>query len=176
MTLDFTFCNFMLGFLLDSKCAAEVTTVFEKLKQDFTDNDLSFKDLFPVILTDNGGEFSNVSAIENNSLGEATTHVFFCHPMKSCEKPHVEKNHTLFRDICPKGMSFDELTQENLNLIFSHVNSVTRKSLNGKTPFELFEFTYGKKITSLFGIEKIPPKEVIQSPLLLKSFKGTKTS
>ncbi|ETJ99764.1 hypothetical protein HMPREF0378_0800 [Eubacterium nodatum ATCC 33099] len=53
-------------------------------------------------------------------------------------------------------------------MIFSHVNSVARKKLNGKTPYELFHFTFGEKITSLFGIKKIPPREVIQSPLLLK--------
>ena len=83
-------------------------------------------------------------------------------------KPHVEKNHTLFRDICPKGTSFDNFTQDTVDLIFSHVNSVARKKLNGKTPYELFHFTFGEKITSLFGIKKIPPREVIQSPLLLK--------
>ena len=39
----------------------------------------------------------------------------------------VEKNHTLFRDIVPKGKSFDKFTQDTVNLIFSHVNSVKRK-------------------------------------------------
>jgi IS30 family transposase len=79
----------------------------------------------------------------------------------------VEKNHTLFRDIVPKGQSFDGFTQDTVNLIFSHVNSVKRKSLNGKTPYEIFAFTYGKEIESVFGIQNILSELVIQSPKLL---------
>ncbi|ASS40990.1 hypothetical protein AXF21_03165 [Eubacterium minutum ATCC 700079] len=88
--------------------------------------------------------------------------------MRPSDKPHVEKNHTLFRDICPKGTSFDNFTQDDVNLIFSHVNSIVRNSLGGKSPYDLFSFTYGEKTASLLGIEKIPSREVIQSPLLLK--------
>lgn len=168
MTWDFTFCNFMIGFLLDSKAASNVASAFYDIKSSFNENDIAFADIVPLILTDNGGEFSNADAIEQNLNGDKETSLFFCRPMKSCDKPHVEKNHTLFRDICPKGTSFDNFTQETVDLIFSHVNSVARKKLNGKTPYELFDFTFGEKITSLFGIKKIPPREVIQSPLLLK--------
>lgn len=168
MTWDFTFCNFMVGFLLDSKTASNVASAFFDIKSSFNENDIAFPDIVPLVLTDNGGEFSNADAIEQNLNGDKETSLFFCRPMKSCDKPHVEKNHTLFRDICPKGTSFDNFTQETVDLIFSHVNSVARKKLNGKTPYELFDFTFGEKITSLFGIKKIPPREVIQSPLLLK--------
>ena len=168
MTWDFTFCNFMVGFLLDSKTASNVASAFFDIKSSFNENDIAFPDIVPLVLTDNGGEFSNADAIEQNLKGDKETSLFFCRPMKSCDKPHVEKNHTLFRDICPKGTSFDNFTQETVDLIFSHVNSVARKKLNGKTPYELFDFTFGEKITSLFGIKKIPPREVIQSPLLLK--------
>ena len=168
MTWDFTFCNFMVGFLLDSKTASNVASAFFDIKSSFNENDIAFPDIVPLVLTDNGGEFSNADAIEQNLNGDKETSLFFCRPMKSCDKPYVEKNHTLFRDICPKGTSFDNFTQETVDLIFSHVNSVARKKLNGKTPYELFDFTFGEKITSLFGIKKIPPREVIQSPLLLK--------
>ena len=168
MTWDFTFCNFMVGFLLDSKTASNVASAFFDIKSSFNENDIAFADIVPLLLTDNGGEFSNADAIEQNLNGDKETSLFFCRPMKSCDKPHVEKNHTLFRDICPKGTSFDNFTQDTVDLIFSHVNSVARKKLNGKTPYELFDFTFGEKITSLFGIKKIPPREVIQSPLLLK--------
>ena len=168
MTWDFTFCNFMVGFLLDSKTASNVASAFFDIKSSFNENDIAFADIVPLVLTDNGGEFSNADAIEQNLNGDKETSLFFCRPMKSCDKPYVEKNHTLFRDICPKGTSFDNFTQDTVDLIFSHVNSVARKKLNGKTPYELFDFTFGEKITSLFGIKKIPPREVIQSPLLLK--------
>ena len=167
LTLHFTFCNFMVGILLDNKTAAEAATKFQKLKAAFSSNKVRFARVFPLILTDNGGEFSNILAFECNLDGVKETDLFFCDPMQSCQKPRVEKNHTLFRDIVPKGKSFDGFTQEKVNMIFSHVNSVKRKVLNGKTPYEIFSFTYGSDIAEIFGIKPIPADKVIQSPMLL---------
>ena len=168
MTWIFSPQNFMVGFLLDGKTSAEVTRVFDEMKDKCIKNNVSFKNLVPVILTDNGSEFADVFSMETNHLCEKELSVFFCDPSSPWQKPHVEKNHTLLRDICPKGTSFDNLTQEKVNLIFSHVNSVSRKEFNGKSSYEMFEFAYGEKITSLFDIKKIPANEVIQSPALLK--------
>lgn len=168
MTWIFSPQNFMVGFLLDGKTSAEVTRVFDEMKDKCIKNNVSFKNLVPVILTDNGSEFADVFSMETNHLCEKELSVFFCDPSSPWQKPHVEKNHTLLRDICPKGTSFDNLTQEKVNLIFSHVNSVSRKEFNGKSSYEMFEFAYGEKITSLFDIKKIPSNEVIQSPALLK--------
>ena len=165
MTMNFTLCNFMVGFLLDFNRSSEVSHVFDNLRKVFSENALNIKDIMPIILTDNGSEFSDVDSIEND--GEIS--LFFCDPMRSNQKGRIEKNHTLFRDIYPKGSSFDNYTNDTLNLIFSHVNSIKRASLNGKTPYDIFEFTYGEKITSLLGITRIPQREVIQNPRLLKS-------
>lgn len=38
---------------------------------------MSFWQIFPLILTDNGGEFSNVYAIENDEKGNRETQLFF---------------------------------------------------------------------------------------------------
>jgi len=168
MTFDFTFCNFMFGLLLDDKSATQAAEKIVSLKRKFSEKGKNFSDIFPLLLTDNGGEFSNIWAFENDLDGQKETSVFFCNPYRACEKPHIEKNHTLFRDICPKGVSFDDFTQEKVNLIFSHINSVKRKNLNGKTPYEMFAFTYGTEIAEILGVSIIPPTEVVQSPLLLK--------
>jgi IS30 family transposase len=168
MTFDFTFCNFMFGLLLEDKTAAEVTEKIRCLKKRFAASNLKFGDVFPLCLTDNGGEFANVSAIELDSDGKTESSLYFCDPYQSSQKPGVEKNHTLFRDIVPKGESFDHLTQETGNLIFSHVNSVKRKSLNGKTPFEMFSFVYNKHISDILGVKQVPASDVIPSPKLLK--------
>lgn len=167
LTMNFTFCNFMIAFLMENKTSIEVTKKINELKQLLYQNGRSFGDLFPVILTDNGGEFSNISAIENDLFGKRESCLFFCDPYKSCQKPFVEKNHTLLRDIVPQGASFDSFTQQKVDLIFSHINSVKRKSLNGRTSFEMFSFIYGD-IPKAFGITEIPSSEVIQSSLLLK--------
>ena len=128
--------------------------------------DKDFCQLFPVILTDNGGEFARVDDIEMDVRGEIK--LFFCDPNRSDQKGRIEKNHTLIRDILPKGTSFDNLTQEDINLVCSHVNSVKRAALNGKSAYELFAFTYGEEIPKLLGISKIPAKDVCQSSKLLQ--------
>jgi len=168
VTFDFTFCNFMFGMLADDKTAAEVSGKILLLKSRFASKGIRFGDVCPLVLTDLGGEFSNVAAIEKDESGERETLLFFCDPYRSCQKPKVEKNHTLFRDIVPKGTSFDNFTQETVALIFSHVNGVKRKRFNGKTPYEMFTFVYGETVTKILGIEYIPPEKVIQSPKLLK--------
>lgn len=168
MTFDFTFCNFMFGLLLGDKTAAEAAQNIRMLKENLVKNEFRFGDVFPLLLTDNGGEFANISAFIADANGEIETNLFFCDPFRSSQKPNVEKNHTLFRDIVPKGESFDMFTQNTVNLIFSHVNGVKRKSLNGKSPFDIFAFTYSEKIASLLGITSIPATKVIQSPALLK--------
>jgi IS30 family transposase len=168
MTFDFTFCNFMFGLLLDNKTAVEASEKIRALKGHFARHKLRFGDIFPLLLTDNGGEFANISAFMADLYGEIETELFFCDPMRSCQKPNVEKNHTLFRDIVPKGESFDCFSQDTVNLIFSHVNSVKRKALNGKSSYEMFVFTYDRHVADILGISEIPANQVIQSPKLLK--------
>ena len=94
--------------------------------------------------------------------------LFFCDPNRSDQKGRIEKNHTLIRDMLPKGTSFDNLTQEDINLVCSHVNSVKRAALNGKSAYEIFAFTYGEEIPKLLGISKIPAEDVCQSSKLLQ--------
>ncbi len=168
LTLHFTQFNFMLGFLLDEKTSLAVSQVIQSLKAKLRANNISFSSLFPIVLTDNGGEFANVFAVEDDTNGNPESKVFFCDPYKSCQKGKIEKNHTLFRDIVPSGSSFNNFDQEMLNTFFSHVNCVKRAKFNGKSPYDLFLFTYGDDILSIFNIEQIPADEVIQSPKLLK--------
>ena len=166
LTFNLSFCNFIFARLLDNKTALEVTKHLYDIKNTLHEADKDFFQLFPVILTDNGGEFARVKDIEMDIRGEIK--LFFCDPNRSDQKGRIEKNHTLIRDILPKGTSFDDLTQENINLVCSHVNSVKRAALNGKSAYELFAFTYGEEIPKLLGISKIPAEDVCQSSKLLQ--------
>ena len=168
MTFDFTDHNFMFGLLLDNKTSAEASSKITALKRTFAEHNEKFGGLIPLLLTDNGGEFADINAFMCDLDGEKETELFFCNPYKSCEKPKVEKNHTLFRDICPKGTSFDDFTQEDVNFIFSHINSIKRKKLNRKTPYEMFTFTYGKHYADILGISPVDAEDVCQSSQLLK--------
>ena len=166
LTFNLSFCNFIFARLLDNKTALEVTKHLYDIKNTLHQADKDFFQLFPVILTDNGGEFARVDDIEMDVRGESK--LFFCDPNRSDQKGRIEKNHTLIRDILPKGTSFDNLTQEEINLVCSHVNSVKRAALNGKSAYELFAFTYGEEIPKLLGISKIPAEDVCQSSKLLQ--------
>ena len=166
LTFNLSFCNFIFARLLDNKTALEVTKHLYDIKNTLYQADKDFFQLFPVILTDNGGEFARVDDIEMDVRGESK--LFFCDPNRSDQKGRIEKNHTLIRDILPKGTSFDHLTQEDINLVCSHVNSVKRVALNGKSAYELFAFTYGEEIPKLLGISKIPAEDVCQSSKLLQ--------
>ena len=94
--------------------------------------------------------------------------MFFCDRATPSQKPQIEKNHTLFRDIVPKGSSFDDFSQETVDLIFSHVNSVSRFLYGGKSAYDMFAFLYSEKAAGTLGISRIPPDQVLQSPQLLK--------
>ena len=166
LTFNLSFCNFIFARHLDNKTALEVTKNLYDIKNTLHQADKDFFQLFPVILTDNGGEFARVDDIEMDVRGESK--LFFCEPNRSDQKGRIEKNHTLIRDILPKGTSFDNLTQEDINLVCSHVNSVKRASLNGKSAYELFAFTYGEDVPKLLGISKIPAEDVCQSSKLLQ--------
>ena len=166
LTFNLSFCNFIFARLLENKTALEVTKHLYDIKNTLHEADKDFFQLFPVILTDNGGEFARVDDIEMDVRGESK--LFFCDPNRSDQKGRIEKNHTLIRDILPKGTSFDNLTQEDINLVCSHVNNVKRAALNGKSVYEIFAFTYGEEIPKLLGISKIPAEDVCQSSKLLQ--------
>lgn len=170
MTFQFVNVDFMFGLLLNDKTAAEAANKIRGLKERLSAFEFHFGDVFPVLLTDNGGEFSNVFAFENGLDDQPETKLFFCDPNAPYQKPHVENNHTLFRGIAETGTSFDDWSQENVNLLFSHINAVKRKQFNGKSAYDLFTFAYSKELADTLGISFIAPNEVIQTSKLLKLF------
>ena len=171
MTFQFVNTGFMFGLLLDNKTAAEASAKLISLKECLLRTGVSFGEVFPLLLTDNGGEFSNVSAFENDLSGAKETNLFFCDPNSPYQKPHVENNHTLFRAIVPKGYSFDDFSQSTVNTIFSHINSVKRKHFNGKSAYDMFSFTYSEQLSHALGIIAIEPSKVIQNTNLLRYLK-----
>ena len=87
--------------------------------------------------------------------------------MQSSQKPHVENNHNYIRDILPNQLDLNFLTQEKLDLMFSHINSTPRKSLNNKSPYEVFTFMYGEEVAKKLNIQEIERDKVILKPYLL---------
>ncbi|MFQ6865135.1 hypothetical protein [Blautia sp.] len=125
--------------------------------------------LFSLILTDRGTEFEKTALFEQNpETGQIRTNLFYCDPQMPSQKPHVENNHNYVRDILPNRQDLKHLTQQELELMFSHINSVPRKVLGGRTPYDVFSFFYGEKLLHKLGIRRIEPDSVTLQPYLLK--------
>jgi IS30 family transposase len=166
LTLMFKSCDFMLAFIRDRNSSQSVIDLFNLLQARLGFK--VFKSLFPVICTDNGSEFSNPNALELDAMGNRRTNIFYCDPYASYQKPNVELNHVFVRKILPKGTSFDNLLQSDIDLMMSHINSYSREKLNDKSPFDMFGFLYGYNTLDMLGQSKIPPNEILLKPALLK--------
>ena len=155
----------MLAFLRDRNDSQSVIDAFARLWA-LAGPDL-FCRLFPVLLTDNGSEFSNPRALENAPDGTPRSRLFYCDPCASWQKGRVERNHEFLRLVLPRGSSFDGLTQAHINTMLSHINSYSRPALNDKAPFDLFAFTYGVELLTDLGLQRIPADRIVLKPSLL---------
>lgn len=158
MTLFFRRSSIMLGFLLDSCTQACVLEVFNDL-YDLVGHEV-FKKNVPLLLTDNGSEFLMPDELAYGKDGEVRTRVFYCDPNASYQKGRLEKNHEFIRYVLPKGKSFDFLTQNKVTDLMNHINSVSRKRLNGVTPFSLGKILLDDAFLDALSLKEIPADEV----------------
>ena len=121
------------------------------------------KAIFPILLADNGIEFNTFHNLEKFDIK-----VYFTNPYRSTDKAECERNHEFIRYIIPKGKTLDNLTQEDINLMFSHINSYIRESNQNKTPFELIKERFGSEFLEFIGIKHVEPNDVVLKPKLLK--------
>ena len=166
LTIHFTDSRLMLAFLRAANTSASVTKVFDSLYGTLGHE--LFEELFPVLLTDNGSEFSDPRAIEFNSEGKERTRIFYCDPSCPHQKGAAENNHELIRRIVHKGLPFDPYSQEDITLMMNHVNSYARKTLGRRSPYETFQFLHGADVLKKLGAVPILPDEVTLRPSLLK--------
>ena len=166
LTIHFVGASLMLAFLRDSNDSQSVIDIFDRLYLELRPD--IFIDLFPILLADNGSEFSNPSAIEFDRQGNRRCHLFYCNPSAPYQKGAAENNHEFIRRVIPKGVDLGRFTQEQISLMMSHINSYLRKALGNKSPYETFAFLHGEEILEKFGLRKIPSDEIILSPELLK--------
>lgn len=93
--------------------------------------------LSPVVHTltyDNGSEFAQHREIDKALQSQA----YFARPFCSGDKGLNENTNGLIRQYLPKRSSFDDVTQKMLNFIMRRLNNRPRKTLNIRTPYEVF--------------------------------------
>ena len=166
LTIYFKNSSLMLAFIRDHNTARSVTEVINMLYELLGHE--AFTSLFPVILTDRGSEFTDPLSIEFNVNGERRTHVFYCDPQRSDQKGGIEVTHEMIRRVLPKKTSFDNLVQDDVSLMMSHINSYKRKKLGNRSAYQLFSFLHDEGLLKKLGITMIPSKEINLTPKLLK--------
>jgi len=157
LTIHFPFSNFQFGILIAKGNSVslnyQLKKLFNKLGLEMT------KLMFPICLCDNGTELSTF--YENEKLGSETIcHAYFANPYRATDKAYCERNHEFIRYAIPKGITLDNLKQDDVDELFSNINSYVRLSRGDKTPYEIMEKKYGTHFMDLINIHKIPRKKV----------------
>lgn len=166
LTIYFVLPKLQLAFLRESNDSKSVTDIFNGLYRTLGHE--RYTKLFPLLLADNGSEFSAPKAIEYNPDGELRSHMFYCNPSAPNQKGSCEVNHEFIRRVIPKGFNLGNYSQEQITLMMNHINSYSRPELGDKSPYEMFEFYYGKEILELLGVKRIEPNRIVLKPDLLK--------
>lgn len=166
LTIHFVQQELQLAFLRRANDSRSVIDIFEKLYLELRPD--IFMSLFPVLLADNGGEFSNPRAVEFDGQGNRRTRMFYCDPGAPYQKGSCENNHEMIRRCIPKGIDLGQYTQEQIDRMMSHINSYARPNLGNKSPYDVFAFQYGKDILSVLGLKRIPADEIILTPKIFE--------
>lgn len=161
LTIHFVKAEFMLAYLRGSNDSQSVIDVFEKLYSKLGSR--KFQELMPVLLGDNGSEFSNPAAIEYDRQGNRRTHMFYCDPSAPHQKGSAERNHEFIRNFIPKGRSLEPYTQRDISRMMDNINSYCRGSLGSRSPYDMMAFLYGEEILKLLGCHKIKPNDVVMN-------------
>ncbi len=89
------------------------------------------------ITTDNGSEFAEHLKIAKR----LKTRIFFAHPYSSWEKGCIEYHNKLIRQYIPKGIDFDNVSDQMIKEIIIKLNRRPRLKLGFSTPVaEFFKF------------------------------------
>ncbi len=157
--------NLQFYFLLEDCTMLEVQRIFDGIKS-FLGPQI-FKQVFEIILTDNGFEFHDPISLETDpDTGEKLISVYFCRPRRSDDKGKCEKNHEHFREIIPKGSSMEGLSRNDIRYTSNMVNNYPRKELSYNSPFQLAEQLLPKKVLALNKLHFIPTDKVKLIPII----------
>jgi IS30 family transposase len=112
---------------VETKHADGVTTATISLLKPYRDKVFT-------ITADNGKEFAGHETMSK----ELDAQVYFAHPYSSWERGLNENTNGLIRQYFPKGSSFEDITDEQVEAVMHHLNHRPRKGLNYQTPHAVF--------------------------------------
>ena len=155
LTVTWADPDFQIGFVINKDDPESANRAIRELLSLFTPEER--KALFEVCVADNGSEFSYFWRLDEKFK---EIHCFYARPYRSTDKSECERNHEFIRYVYPKHTTLDGITQEDMDVLFSNINSYVRKSKGDRTPYQIMERKFGTPAVSKFRIEKIPLKKV----------------
>ena len=166
LTLYLPWCELLIARLMNRCTPGAVKLEFNALQNALGDA-FEFSVVFNAILTDRGHEFGRPDELEKDNAEYPRTKIYYCDPMRSCQKAGIENVHTMLRMILPKGTVFEHLTQWDIRKCADHINSTPRKRLDGKTPYDAAFDYYDEDTLRRLQLRYVAPDEVTLTPKLL---------
>ncbi len=118
---------------IPDRTARSVGTELDTLERQM--GSLQFRRLFKSITADNGGEFSDVDALESSVLCSLNrTRLYFAHPYCSSERGTNENHNGIIRRFIPKATDIGEVSKKSVRHTQDWMNTYPRKILMGLTP------------------------------------------
>ena len=123
---------------LPSHGADDVVAALDKLEKEW---DSDFSRVFTSITVDNGVEFSYTEKMERSSIKEGIKRVslYYCHAYCSCERGSNENQNRMIRRKIPKGFNFDRMTDEEIKVVESWINTYPRELFDYESSQSRFE-------------------------------------
>lgn len=122
-----------IGLLFNAKNKEDdkIVGILDQLEERYGND---FSEIFKSITFDNGSEFADSVAMERNGR----TNIYYAHPYSSFERGTNENWNGIVRRFIPKGSSFEDLTDKDLQRINHYINTLPRKRFGYKTPMDLW--------------------------------------
>lgn len=114
--------------LIDDKTSNSVSKTLNEIINE--NKALSFK----TFTSDNGSEFYSI----DNVCKHFNLEWYYCHPYSSSERGSNENNNRFIRRFFPKGSSFNNLSNKEIEYIQDFMNNYPRKIFNGKTSKNIY--------------------------------------
>ena len=160
LTFQLMNSSLLLAYLIDHQRAVCVVEQFNYLEELLGLE--KFKELFGVVLTDRGSEFSDPAGMEfSHVTGERRCHIYYCDPQRSDQKGSLENVHRRIREFIPKSKSFEKFNQKQINIINSNINGTYLSSLDNKTPFDVSRAHMGSSVLKQLGLTYIASNDII---------------
>lgn len=126
-------------FLLYEHTAEQVVSRLDELERKMGKR--KFRKIFRTITVDNGSEFADYEGMMRsyNEKGPPRTQIFYCHPYSSWERGSNETTNKLIRRHIPKGTSFDDKTEADIQKIEDWINNYPRRIFGFHSANDMYE-------------------------------------